>query len=125
MSCPDEDYHFPQRIKSEPIPCPLSPRSAEEKKEYDEEEEDDITVRDPRFSKVSVLTGDDRGTQQMIFDRLPLSKIERRKFYKWLLEEHEQHGAVADDGTSERHDEGKQGKVLLDETDGHSAQGGL
>lgn len=119
MSSPDEDYHFPPRVVSKPIPCPLSPRSAEEKK-YEE----DITVRDPRFSRTSVLTADDRGTQQMIFDRLPLSKIERRKFYKWLLEEHEQHGAVADVGAGKGDDEGKQGEVLLDEADGHSAQGG-
>lgn len=116
MSSPGEDYHLPPRTVSKPIPCPITPRSAEEK--------EDITVRDPRFSRTSVLTGDDRGTQQMIFDRLPLSKIERRKFYKWLLEEHEQHGAVADVGTGQGDAEGKQGEVLIDEVDGHSAQGG-
>lgn len=36
------------------------------------------------FSNNSVLTAEDRATQQMVFDRLPLNKKDRAEFYTWL-----------------------------------------
>jgi len=78
------------------------------------------------FSTESVLTAADRATQQMIFDRLPLSKSKRQEFYKWLLGEHDRErrsGAVADDGAGEDDDEGNQGSVQQQEVDGHGTQG--
>lgn len=91
--------------------------------ETKEDEKDGEFGNKPTFSNVSVLTCDDVATQQMIFDRLPLSKINKQLFYKWLLEEHDKHGTVSDDGADQGDDEGKQGEVQQPEVDGQRAQG--
>ena len=52
----------------------------------EEEEDPGFTVLSgpPTFSSVSKLTNEDIGTQQRIFDRLPLSQKTRAEFYTWL-----------------------------------------
>lgn len=69
----------------------------DEEKKYDSDDEDQSvwqngfsSVRKPKFSTESILTSQDVATQQMIFDRLPLSQSDKAKFYKWLLEEEEE-----------------------------------
>lgn len=89
----------------------------EEKKSYESDEGDEAEVwqngfssaRKPKFSTTSTLTAQDVGTQQMIFDRLPLSQSNRAIFFKWLLEEERKKNDVATDlptsGSSQGDDE--------------------
>jgi len=65
----------------------------EENKYTSDDEEQEVwqngfsSTRKPKFSTESILTARDVGTQQMIFDRLPLSQSNKAIFFKWLLEE--------------------------------------
>ena len=42
------------------------------------------------YSDTSTLTCEDRGIQQSIFDRLPLSQSNRRELYDWILKDHQE-----------------------------------
>jgi len=70
----------------------------EEDKKEEEVKDDDLEVwqngftgRAATFSTESKLTAEDRGTQQMLFDRLPLSKSDRALFYSWLVDSQIKH----------------------------------
>lgn len=61
----------------------------------------------PVFSDTSELKAEDRSTQQMIFDRLPLSKSSRAEFFKWLTEDYIHEQAQEEEATRQRQQQRK------------------
>jgi hypothetical protein len=61
----------------------------------------------PKFSDTSELNAQDHATQQMIFDRLPLSKSNRAEFYKWLTEEYIEEQRQEEQATKQRQQQRK------------------
>lgn len=49
-----------------------------------------VLPQPPKFSNNSELSAEDTGTQQRIFDRLPLTTTQRSNFYDWLTTEYAQ-----------------------------------
>jgi hypothetical protein len=114
---------YNEKKRSEPVPIPgthfkLRPVDAEAVWEGD-----GLVGNEVKFSKESQLSCEDHATQQMIFDRLPLSKSKRAELYKWLLDEHSRSRIVSDDGTREGDDEGEERALQQCSLDGLESQG--
>ena len=100
----------------------------ESDEEEEEEKEDGSFGTSPKFSTKGALSALDVATQQMIFDRLPLSKSNKATFFKWLTEEYakEQEDAETRDGSDGDGEQegslsGEEEAVLGEEVDGHWA----
>lgn len=61
----------------------------------------------PTFSSVSMLTNEDIGTQQRIFDRLPLSQSKRAEFFQWLTTDYIAEQEAEEIATAARGDQRK------------------
>ncbi len=91
----------------------------DEEKKYDSDNEDQAvwqngfsTVRKPKFSTKSILSSQDVVTQQMIFNRLPLSQSNRAIFFKWLLaEEKKKNNELAPDKSASGSNQGDDARV--------------
>ena len=78
---------------------------------YPEETEEDpgftVLSDPPTFSSLSTLTNEDIGTQQRIFDRLPLSQSKRAEFFEWLTTDYIAEQEAEERATTARGDQRK------------------
>lgn len=60
-----------------------------------------------KFGTESILTTEDHGTQQKVFDRLPLSQSTRREFFNWLTTEYAEEQRKEEEAAQERGEQRK------------------